>query len=103
MLSPSLVATKRPDSDTGGNIMGGFIGWIIVGIAAGWLAGVITRTNRSIWGDLVLGLVGALVAGLVTDGLVDGDAGLISSIIVAAIFAAILVLLKNFLLDRNKG
>jgi hypothetical protein len=44
-----------------------------------------------------------LIAGLVTDGLVDGDAGLISSIIVAAIFAAILVLVKNFIMDRGNG
>ena len=78
-----------------------FIAWIIVGIAAGWLAGVITKTNRSIWGDLVLGLVGAFVAGLITDGLVGGDAGLISSIVVAAIFAAILVWLKNLILSRR--
>lgn len=80
----------------------GFIGWIVVGIVAGWLAGVVTRTDRSIWGDLGLGLVGAFVAGLVTDGLVGGDSGLITSIIVAAIFAAILVLLKNFIMNRNK-
>jgi uncharacterized membrane protein YeaQ/YmgE (transglycosylase-associated protein family) len=79
----------------------GFIGWIIVGIAAGWLAGVITRTDRSIWGDLVLGLVGAFVAGLITDGLVGGDAGLITSIIVAAIAAAILVLIKNAVMGRR--
>lgn len=78
-----------------------FISWIIVGIIAGWLAGVITRTNRSIWGDLILGLVGAFVAGLVTDGLVGGDAGWISSIIVAAIAAAILVWLKNMILSRS--
>jgi hypothetical protein len=32
--------------------------WIIVGVAAGWLAGVITGTNRGIVGDLILGLVG---------------------------------------------
>ncbi len=78
-----------------------FIMWIVVGIAAGWLAGVITRTNRSIWGDLVLGLVGAFVAGLVTDGLVGGDSGLITSIIVAAIAAAILVWLKNLIMNRS--
>lgn len=36
-----------------------FIAWIIVGIAAGWLAGVITRTDRNIFGDLILGLIGA--------------------------------------------
>jgi uncharacterized membrane protein YeaQ/YmgE (transglycosylase-associated protein family) len=81
--------------------MVGLIGWIVVGIAAGWLAGVITRTDRSIWGDLALGLVGALVAGLITDGLVDGDAGLISSIVVAALFAAALVLLKNLVMGRG--
>ncbi len=78
-----------------------FLMWIVVGIAAGWLAGVITRTDRSIWGDLVLGLVGAFVAGLVTDGLVGGDAGLITSIIVAAIVAAILVWLKNLIMNRS--
>ena len=73
------------------------------GNSRGLACGVITRTNRSIWGDLVLGLVGALVAGIVTDGLVDGDAGLISSIIVAAVFAAILVLIKNLIMNRRIG
>ncbi|MBA2470509.1 MAG: GlsB/YeaQ/YmgE family stress response membrane protein [Chloroflexia bacterium] len=81
--------------------MGGFIGWIVVGIAAGWLAGVITRTDRSIWGDLILGLVGALIAGWVTDVSISGGSGLIVSIIVAAIFAAGLVLIKNMILSRN--
>lgn len=79
----------------------GFISWIIVGIAAGWLAGVITRSDRSIWGDLILGLIGAFVAGLITDGLVGGDAGLITSIIVAAIAAAVLVFIKNAIMSRS--
>lgn len=77
-------------------------GWIVVGIAAGWLAGVIRRTNRSIWRNLVLGLAGAVIAGLVTDGLVDDDSGLITGIVVAAVFATIMVLLKNFIMNRNK-
>jgi uncharacterized membrane protein YeaQ/YmgE (transglycosylase-associated protein family) len=79
-----------------------FIAWIIVGIAAGWLAGVITKTNRGILGDLVLGLAGAFVAGLVTDGLVTGDS-LIVSIIIAAIFAAILVWVKNMIMNRSNA
>lgn len=62
---------------------------------------MITRTDRNIWGDLVLGLIGAFVAGLITDGLVGGDAGWISSIIVAAIAAAILVWVKNLILSRS--
>ena len=75
--------------------------WIVVGIVAGWLAGVITRTDRSIWGDLVLGLIGAFVGGLVTDEMVGGDAGFISSVIVATIAAVVLVWLKNLILNRD--
>ncbi len=81
----------------------GFISWIIVGIVAGWLAGVITKTDRSIWGDLVLGLIGAFIAGLITDGLIGGDSGLIVSILVAAVAAAILVLIKNAVMSRSKS
>jgi len=51
---------------------------------------------------LVLGLAGAVIAGLVTDGLVEGDSGLITGIVVAAVFATIMVLLKNFIMNRNK-
>jgi uncharacterized membrane protein YeaQ/YmgE (transglycosylase-associated protein family) len=79
--------------------MGDFIGWIVVGIAAGWLAGVITRTNRSIWGDLVLGLLGAIVGGFITDASM-GD-NLIVSIIIAAVVAAGLVFLKNMITGRG--
>ena len=78
-----------------------FIGFIITGIVAGWLAGVVTKTDRSIWGDLVLGLAGAVVAGILTDGLVDGD-NLIVAIIVSAIAAIILVVLKNMIMGRSR-
>ena len=39
----------------------GILWWIVVGVAAGWLAGVITGSNRGIVGDLILGLIGAFV------------------------------------------
>ncbi|HYI23889.1 MAG TPA: GlsB/YeaQ/YmgE family stress response membrane protein [Thermomicrobiales bacterium] len=80
--------------------MVGLLTWIVVGVAAGWLAGVITRTDRGILGDLVLGIVGAVVAGWVTD-LSVGDDGLIWTILVAAVFAAVLVFVKGLLLDRG--
>jgi uncharacterized membrane protein YeaQ/YmgE (transglycosylase-associated protein family) len=83
--------------------MGGLIGWIVVGVAAGWLAGVITRTDRSIWGDLVLGLAGALIGGWITDVSISGGNGLIFSIIVAAVVAVVLVLLKNMIMSRNSA
>lgn len=75
--------------------------WIILGIVAGWLAGVVTRTNRSIWGDLALGLIGAFVAGLVVDGSVGGNAGFWSSLVAATIAAIILVWIKNLVMSRR--
>ena len=78
-----------------------WIAWIVIGIAAGWLAGVITRTDRSIWGDLVLGLVGALVAGFIVDGAVGGDAGFFTSLVAATLAAVVLVLAKNWILGRG--
>jgi uncharacterized membrane protein YeaQ/YmgE (transglycosylase-associated protein family) len=77
-----------------------FLLWIVLGVLAGWLAGVITRTDRGIIGDLILGLVGAFVGGLVTDGLVGGDAGFWSSLVVATIAAAVLVWIKNLIMKR---
>jgi uncharacterized membrane protein YeaQ/YmgE (transglycosylase-associated protein family) len=74
--------------------------WAIIGIAAGWLAGLITRTDRNIWGDLVLGLVGAFVAGLVVNG-IGPENSLVWSIIAATIAAVILVLLKNLIMNRT--
>jgi uncharacterized membrane protein YeaQ/YmgE (transglycosylase-associated protein family) len=76
--------------------------FIVVGIAAGWIAGVVTRTDRSIWGDLTLGLAGALIVGLITDGLVGGDSGLVVAIVAAAIAAIILVLIKNSLFGGRR-
>ena len=80
-------------------MLGDIIAWIVIGVVAGWLAGVVTRTDRNIWGDLVLGLVGAFVAGLVVNGIDDDN--LIFSIIAAAIAAVVLVLLKNMILGRR--
>lgn len=78
-----------------------FIGWIVGGIIAGWLAGVITKTDRGILGDLVLGLAGGLLAGWLTDISFGGDSNWLLSIAIATIFAVILVVIKNAVLSRR--
>lgn len=80
-----------------------FLAWIVIGIVAGWLAGVITGSNRNIWGDLVLGLLGALAAGWIVEGSVGEGAGFWSSLIAATIAAIVLVLLKNWILGRRSA
>lgn len=79
-----------------------FLLWIVVGILAGWLAGVVTRTDRSIWGDLLLGLIGAFIAGIIVDNSVGGDAGFWGSLVAATIAAVVLVLIKNAIMSSRR-
>jgi uncharacterized membrane protein YeaQ/YmgE (transglycosylase-associated protein family) len=45
---------------------GGCLAWILAGLIAGWLAGVLIRgRGYGCLGDIVLGLVGAFVGGLI--------------------------------------
>ncbi|MCB0217578.1 MAG: GlsB/YeaQ/YmgE family stress response membrane protein [Chloroflexi bacterium] len=46
--------------------MSGFIWWILVGAAGGWLAGYVKNKDSKLdFGDVVVGVVGALVGGVV--------------------------------------
>lgn len=44
----------------------GWLAWLIVGAAAGWLASVVMKTNRQqgLFMDIVVGIIGALIGGL---------------------------------------
>jgi uncharacterized membrane protein YeaQ/YmgE (transglycosylase-associated protein family) len=47
---------------------GGLIAWIVIGLVAGWLAGVIMPGRGfGLLGDLVVGLIGAFVGGLIVN------------------------------------
>jgi uncharacterized membrane protein YeaQ/YmgE (transglycosylase-associated protein family) len=71
---------------------GGIIAWIIVGIIAGWLAGVVMKGGGyGIIIDLIVGLVGALLGGFLFGFLVHGDVGFWGSIVVSFIGGCILV------------
>ncbi len=46
--------------------MGNIIGWIIIGLIAGWLAGrVMGKGGYGLIGDIIIGLVGAVLGGFV--------------------------------------
>lgn len=75
----------------------GIITWIVVGGLAGWVASLITRTNRSqgILGNIVVGIVGGLIGGFIF-GLMGGEGFTgfnIWSFIVALVGAVILLLI----------
>jgi uncharacterized membrane protein YeaQ/YmgE (transglycosylase-associated protein family) len=72
---------------------GGIIAWIVIGLIAGWLAGVIMPgKGYGLIGDLILGLVGALVGGFIVGLFVPNETfGFWGSLIIALIGACILV------------
>jgi len=81
----------------------GFIAWIIVGLIAGWLAGMLMKgSGYGLIGDLILGLIGAIVGGWLFSIILPSaePSGLIGSIIVATIGAVVLVAIVRLVRGR---
>jgi uncharacterized membrane protein YeaQ/YmgE (transglycosylase-associated protein family) len=82
---------------------GGIIAWLVVGLIAGWLAGLVMKGGGyGVVGDIVIGIVGAFVGGfvfsLITGG---GTAGFWGSIAVAFVGAVILIAIVRAMPGRS--
>lgn len=70
----------------------GLIAWILIGLAAGWLASAIMKRRGSLISNVFLGLVGSLVGGVLFSLLgLEGGGNILGSILVATV-GAILIL-----------
>ncbi len=84
----------------------GILAWIIVGLIAGWLTGLIMKgSGYGVIGDIILGIVGAIVGGFIASavfGIPNAVNGFnVTSIIVAIIGAVILVAIVRALSGRR--
>ncbi len=72
-----------------------FLWFILIGLAAGWLAGqFMSGGGYGVVGDILLGVVGAVVGGFLFHQLgLSAGGGLIGALIVATIGAVILIFL----------
>ena len=73
--------------------------FLIVGLIAGWLAGVLVKGGGfGLVGDLVIGVVGAFIGGFLfsTFGVSTGG-GLLGSIVVATIGAVVLLFIVRLI------
>jgi uncharacterized membrane protein YeaQ/YmgE (transglycosylase-associated protein family) len=72
-----------------------FLWFILIGLAAGWLAGQFMRGGGfGVVGDILLGVVGAMVGGFLFRQLgLSAGGGLIGALIVATIGAVVLLFL----------
>jgi uncharacterized membrane protein YeaQ/YmgE (transglycosylase-associated protein family) len=85
----------------------GLLAWIIVGLIAGWLAGVVMRGGGyGLLGDILVGIVGAIIGGFLAGalfGIPNPINGInVTSIIIAFLGAVILIaILRAFSRGRS--
>jgi uncharacterized membrane protein YeaQ/YmgE (transglycosylase-associated protein family) len=69
-----------------------FLWFLIVGLVAGWLAGQIMKGKGfGLWGNLIVGVIGAFIGGFLFDLLGLSFGGIIGSIIAALVGAIVLL------------
>ncbi len=73
----------------------GILSWIIVGLIAGWLAGLVVKGGGyGVIGDIILGIVGALIGGFLASalfGVPNPISGFNIETLIVAIIGAIIV------------
>ena len=80
----------------------GILSWIVVGLIAGWLAGMVMRGGGyGLIGDIIVGVVGGLLGGWIATSLLHIGAGMsginLESILVAFAGAIVLLVLLRIL------
>jgi uncharacterized membrane protein YeaQ/YmgE (transglycosylase-associated protein family) len=77
--------------------------WLLIGAAAGWLAGQIMKGGGfGLIGDIVVGVIGAFIAGALFPRLgLDLGSGILGSIIAATIGACLLLLIVRLVAGRR--
>lgn len=76
---------------------GGIFAWLIVGLLAGWIAGLVTRgAGFGCVTNVIIGVIGAFIGGIILDILnVNGQAGFLGSVAIATLGAVILLAIAN--------
>jgi len=75
-----------------------FLWFILIGIAAGWLAGQIMKGGGyGLLGDMIVGIIGALLGGFLFGLLGLAYGGLLGSLITATVGAIILIALLRLI------
>jgi uncharacterized membrane protein YeaQ/YmgE (transglycosylase-associated protein family) len=78
-----------------------FLYFLLIGLAAGWLAGVIMKSPGGPLNNLIVGVIGSLLGGFLSQLLGLHASGLLGSLIVATAGAVALIALLRVL--KNPG
>lgn len=78
--------------------------FLIIGLVAGWLAGVISKgSGFGLWGDLVTGVIGAFVGGFLFNLIGISTYGIIGSIVVSTIGAVVFLWVLRMFTGSRKA
>ena len=76
---------------------GGIIAWLVMGLIAGWLAGLVMKGGGyGIVVDIIIGILGAVIGGYVFGLLDTGGIGFLGSMVVAFLGACLLIAIVRF-------
>src|SRR5690606_1623161 len=78
--------------------------WAVVGLIAGWLAGMVVGSGFGLVGDMIVCIVGAFIGGFIFRSLGDGapSGGFLGTIVVAFVGAAVLLLLLRLITGARR-
>jgi uncharacterized membrane protein YeaQ/YmgE (transglycosylase-associated protein family) len=83
----------------------GILSWIIVGLIAGWIAGMVMKgSGYGVVGNIIVGIVGALLGGYLSTVLFEGTtvSGInFPSLLIATLGAIVLIFLIRLLPGRS--
>lgn len=78
----------------------GIIGWIIIGVVAGWLAEKVMGRSHGLLTNLIVGIVGALIGGFIAESMLGQPVGGFNLVTLFVAFGGAVLLL--FLLGLVK-
>jgi uncharacterized membrane protein YeaQ/YmgE (transglycosylase-associated protein family) len=77
-------------------ISSSLLGWIVIGLLAGWIAGEVSRgAGFGCLGNLAIGLIGSILGGWIFSRLGIWGGGFVYSLAAATVGAVVLVLLAR--------
>ena len=83
------------------------IAWIVLGLVAGWLAGMIMRGGGyGLIGDIILGILGAIIGGWLWGVVTHDDVMLgfnLPSLLIAVLGAVVLIAVSRLFTNRRVG
>jgi len=81
----------------------GIIGWIVIGIVAGWLAEKVMGRSHGLVTNLIVGVLGALIGGFIAGSLLNIPVGGFNLITLLVAFGGAVLLLFLLGLVKRRG